>query len=115
MHAWFARLLPGPEVRGEQLLIRGRIALALGNVPKRWPGIFLRDGAMPAELVEAMRDNGLRPGPEIRFRHMAPTEPVVAGAWTRWRAFHRWPFLRIAGVLLMAIFHWRRVGGPPVA
>jgi len=85
------------------LLLRGRTALAMGNVPTRWPGNFLRGGALPMELVQAMRDPELRPGPEIQFRHMAPAEPVVAAAWANWPASLRSPYPRIVGVLLMAI------------
>jgi len=103
LSAWLARLLPEAAGRNDPGLTRGRTALAMSNGPKRWPENFLREGALPPAFVEVMRGAELQPGPELRFRHMAPTAPVVASSGANWRAAVRWPFFRLVGTLLMAI------------
>jgi hypothetical protein len=98
MGAWFARLLPAGEAGGAQLLTRGRLALIMGEVPARGPAYFLRESAVPAELVRVMREADLGRAPEIRFSNMAPrpvAAPAAAISRLRWQLSYRWPFLRI--------------------
>ena len=98
MTAWFARLLPPVEADDGQLRSRGRVALAMGDVPARWPSYFLSGKAMPVELVRAMREADLGSSPEIKFTNMAPrliAQASKSGSRLRWQWSYRWPFLRI--------------------
>ena len=70
--AWFARLLPTGEPGDADLRVRGRVALALGDVAARWPGYFMRESALPVELVRVMRETDLGRAPDIKFSNMAP-------------------------------------------
>ena len=106
MSAWFARLLPAGEPGDAHLHVRGRVALALGEVPARWPGYFMRESAVPVELVRVMREADLGRSPEIKFSNMAPrpiAEPAAAGSRLRWQLSYRWPFLRIVTGLMVVL------------
>lgn len=98
LSAWFARLLPAGAPGDARLHVRGRVALAMGQVPARWPEYFLRGSAVPVELVRVMREADLGRAPEIRFSNMAPrpvAAPAAASSRLRWQLSYRWPFLRI--------------------
>ena len=106
MHAWFAQLLPAGEPGDAHLHVRGRMALALGEVPERWPGYFMNGHAAPAELVTAMRDADLGRAPEIKLSNMAPrliAAPSASGSRLRWQWSYRWPFLRIVTGLMVVL------------
>lgn len=74
---------------------RGRVALALADVPTRWPEHFLQRRSVPVELMRALGEAGLKRGPELRLSHMAPARVEAAAAWPRVRASLRWPFFRV--------------------
>ena len=104
--AWFARLLPTGEPGDADLRVRGRVALALGDVAARWPGYFMRESALPVELVRVMRETDLGRAPEIKFSNMAPRPaagPGAAGSRLRWQWSYRWPFLRIVTGLMVVL------------
>lgn len=106
MSAWFARLLPAGEPGDAHLHVRGRVALAMGEVPVRWPEYFLRESAVPVELVRAMREADLGRSPEIKFSNMAPrpvAAPATATSRLRWQLSYRWPFLRIVTGLMVVL------------
>ena len=105
MGVWFARVM-GAGADGETpALARGRLALTMGEVPARWPEYFLRDHAVPLELVRVMRESELGRGPAVRLGHMAPpavTEPSRAGVRPAWQLWSRSPVLRmLSGVYLV--------------
>ena len=104
MGAWFAHLL-GAEVADGPLLARGRVALAMGDVPARWPEYFLRQGTVPVELIRVMREADLARRPSVRLGHMAPTPAklAVTPLWLRLQVSYRWPFVRVVTGLVMAI------------
>lgn len=104
--AWFARLLPAGEPGDPHLQVRGRVALAQGDVAARWPGHFMRESALPVELVRVMRETDLGRAPEIKFSNMAPRRvaaPAAAGSRLRWQWSYRWPFLRIVTGLVVVL------------
>ena len=96
--AWLAPLLPARPVKASRQLAHGRAALAMGEVPARWPEYFLRGGAVPAELQRVLRDADQARAPEIRFSNMAPRTQLASSrtsAATKWQLSARWPFVRI--------------------
>ena len=106
MRAWFAQLLPAGEAGAAPLLARGRVALAMGEVPARWPGYFMGGQAVPVELVRVMREADLGRAPEIKFCNMAPrmiVEPATAAGRLKWQWSYRWPFLRIVTSLMVVL------------
>ena len=106
MTGWFARLLPADEADDAQLRSRGRVALAMGEVPARWPSYFLSGKAMPVELVRVMREAELGRSPEIKFTNMAPrlmAQASKSGSRLRWQWSYRWPFLRIVTGLTVVL------------
>jgi hypothetical protein len=107
LRAWFAQLLPAGEAGDATLLARGRVALALGEVPARWPNYFMAGGrAVPVELVRAMREADLGRAPEIKFSNMAPrliAQPSAVLGRLRWQWSYRWPFLRIVTSVMVVL------------
>jgi hypothetical protein len=106
MKAWFAQLLPADEMGETQLLARGRVALAMGGVPARWPDCFMSSQSLPVELVRVMREAELGRAPEIKFSNMAPrliVESVTATSRLKWQLSYRWPFLRIVTGLMVVL------------
>lgn len=110
MGAWFAQVLPAGELGHAPLLARGRVALAMGEVPARWPGHFMSGQAAPAELGDFMRKaDPTRRAPKIKFTNMAPrliAEASPTGSRLRWQWSYRWPFLRIVTGLMMVVSLW---------
>ena len=106
MGAWFAQVLGAGAADGRPLLARGRAALAMGEVTARWPEYFLRQGAVPVELIRVMREADLGRRPAVRLGHMAPpppAKPAVATGWLRLQVSCRWPFVRVVTGLAVAI------------
>jgi hypothetical protein len=106
LRTWFAQLLPASEAGDASLLTRGRVALAFGEVPERWPSYFMTGGhGAPVELLRAMREADLGRAPEIKFSNMAPrliAQPATMLGRLRWQWSYRWPFLRIVtGVMVV--------------
>jgi len=52
---WFARVLEQSGPHSRRLGVRGRLALALADVPGRWPASFLATDAPAPELTMQMR------------------------------------------------------------
>lgn len=103
---WFDTILGDETPSGERISVRGRLALAMADVPGRWPHYFLRAEPPPPELVQAMRAAYLEAGPELQFSNMAPRPidlgPIANVAGETWRTFKRWPLLRaITGWLIL--------------
>ncbi|EIQ01135.1 hypothetical protein OpiT1DRAFT_05703 [Opitutaceae bacterium TAV1] len=105
LEAWCANVLGSRERAG----LRGRLALAMANVPGRWPQHFLADTPPPPELVAAMRASYIETGPELKLTAMVPRKidfgPVANAAGETWKTFRRLPFLRaVTGwVLIVAL------------
>jgi len=106
MASWFDNILGDETPSGERIGVRGRLALAMTDVPGRWPHYFLRPDPPPAEMVQAMRAAYIEAGPELQFSNMAPRPidlgPIANVAGETWRTFKRWPVLRaIVGWLII--------------
>ena len=106
MAAWFDNILGDETPSGERIGVRGRLALAMTDVPGRWPHYFLRPNPPPPEMVQAMRAAYIEAGPELQFSNMAPRPidlgPIANVAGETWRTFQRWPVLRaIVGWLII--------------
>jgi hypothetical protein len=98
MAVWFDQLLGDESPSSERISVRGRLALAMADVPGRWPHCFLRRDSVPPELVETMRAAYIEAGPELQFSNMAPRPidlgPIANAAGETWKTFQRWPLLR---------------------
>ena len=113
--AWFAQLLPAGEPGAADLHVRGRVALALGEVPARWPGYFMRDRSVPVELVRVMREADLGRAPAIKFSNMAPrpiAAPAATGSRRRWQWSYLWPFGRMVSGLAVVLARIGVIFGP---
>ncbi|MEO6874712.1 MAG: hypothetical protein ABI222_07810 [Opitutaceae bacterium] len=110
MASWFALLMSDAGATDAQRLNRGRLALAMGEVPSRWPEHFLREGAVPAELLQVMGEADLGRSPEIKFSNMAPRRSFAPGsadvtARPKWQVSisYRWPFVRVVMSLALVL------------
>jgi hypothetical protein len=106
MGAWFARLMGTGADGAAPALARGRLALAMGGVPARWPEYFLREQAVPLELLRVMREADLGRGPAVRLGHMAPPpvpEPSLAWARPAWQLWSRSPVQRMLSGVVMVL------------
>ena len=115
LDAWFARLLPAGGPGDADLHVRGRVALAQADVTARWPAYFLRESALPVELVRVMREADLGRAPAIRFSNMAPrpaAETATAGSGRSWQWSYRWPYERLVAGLTAVLSRIGVIFGP---
>ena len=75
---WFAGVLAQHGPHSRRLGVRGRLALALADVPGRWPANFLVAEVPPPELADRMREAILHTGPLPGLRKMTP-RPLELG------------------------------------
>ncbi|MDB6094592.1 MAG: hypothetical protein JWM32_2154 [Verrucomicrobia bacterium] len=103
--AWLGSLIPADDHDLRPLLAKGRVALALGGVPDRWPEYFLRHHRPPEELVRVMRETGLSCGPRVKLTHMSPSPENFAPAGRRlpWLAISQGPLPRVMTGLLLTL------------
>lgn len=104
MSGWFANVLQLGDEADAQLRARGRLALIMAEVPRRWPQHFLSKDPAPQELRQAASESSLHPGPELRLTNMAPAplEFTFGEAVNdKWKTFSRWPFFRAAAAWLL--------------
>lgn len=103
---WFAEVLEAAGVEAGNLRAKGRLALFLADMPRKWQKEFLQSGPWPSDFLEAMKATYLRTGPDFQRSRMFPREidlgPVSAVADETWRALDRWPFL--GAILIWAIY-----------
>lgn len=106
MADWFHHVLGDNGAAESRLSIRGRLALAMANVPERWPEHFLGPDPLPGELAAAMRDCFLEAGPDLQFTNMAPRPidlgPIASVAGGTWSTFKKWPLIK--GLFLWVLF-----------
>ena len=69
---WFRDVLKEPTGSAQILSTRGRLALYLADMPRRWQAQFLRPGPWPEEFVTAMRTSYLDAGPDFQLARMSP-------------------------------------------
>jgi hypothetical protein len=107
---WYAAVLDVPVQSADPLLAtRGRLALLLADMPRKWPDQFLRPGPWPEDFVRAMRESFLRAGPDFQFSQMNP-RPIDLGAITTLTNLGNLPYFRIIliwlgfGLLLVVLF-----------
>jgi hypothetical protein len=107
---WFAQVLAQTGPHSRRLGVRGRLALALADVPGRWPASFLAAPLPPAELTAAMRQAFLHSGPLPRPVKMTPRPldlgmlaGVFAGLWSALERSVALRFLRRAVVIVSAL------------
>jgi hypothetical protein len=116
---WFARVLEQAGPHSRRLGVRGRLALALADVPGRWPASFLATFSPPGDLSAAMREAFLHSGPLPRPVKMTPRRldlgtlaAVFAGLWFALERSATLRLLRragvIAGSLVLLWFAFRR-------
>lgn len=116
--AWFTQLLDEPAGKRTRIGPRGRLALVLAQVPRRWPQHFLDTTGAPEEMVAAMRASYLEVGPELQFTNMAPQPidlgPLANAAGDTWETLRRRPWLRLAAGVVVAVvvawWWWMEVG-----
>jgi hypothetical protein len=76
---WYSAVLDVPSTQTDPLLsTRGRLALLLADMPRRWQDQFLKPSPWPEEFVRAMRESYLRAGPDFQLSQMDP-RPIDLG------------------------------------
>ena len=106
--AWFERIFGPVNVEEEEgrFRARGRLALIMAEVPRRWPRHFLSDDPIPEELIAAVTSRGVQAGPEVRFTNMAPQRfefAAPSGPSGPRPGFPRGPLLRAAAMWMLII------------
>lgn len=103
---WFADVLEAAGVEPGNVRAKGRLALFLADMPRKWQKEFLQQGPWPTDFLEAMKATYLNTGPDFQRSRMYPREidlgPVSAVADETWRALDRWPFL--GAILVWAVY-----------
>ncbi len=94
---WYLEVLEASGVSPEDLGAKGRLALFLADLPKRWQNEFLHPGPWPEAFLEAMKATYLNTGPDFQKARMMPRDidlgPVSAVADETWRVIDRWPII----------------------
>jgi len=102
VESWFAAVLDAAGLDRSELGARGRLALFLADMPRRWQAEFLRPGPWPEGFLRAMKQTYLITSPDFSEGRMTPREidlgPVSAVADETWRVIDRWPILGAAMV-----------------
>jgi len=97
---WFQEVLRAAEVDPGDIRAKGRLALYLADLPKKWQNEFLHAGPWPAEFLDAIKSSFLQTGPDFQTARMRarPIDlgPISAIADETWRAIERWPVLGTA-------------------
>lgn len=77
---WFRKVLGDEEVEqgADRLSARGRLSLLLVESDVPWQQLFLSDGPVPEDFVEAMRSAYLHADPDFSFVRMQP-KPIDLG------------------------------------
>ena len=110
---WFAQVFgERPANPKPTLSIRGRLALALADLPEEWQDQFLRPGPWPEEFVAALRNARLRVAPDFQPVEMTP-HPLDLGLIGRLAQFAKrlrfkrtavWlAFVAVLGLILIFI------------
>lgn len=106
LDAWVERLAGSGDETPARRIARGRAAIYLAELPRRWPASFLDYHSPPPELLAQLHATYLEAGPDLEFSNMVPRPidlgPVSGAAGETWRTFAKWPVLR--GVMLWGLF-----------
>lgn len=78
MAQWFRRVFPDLEAPPARLCSVGRLSLYLCDAPTRWPDVFLMEGELPPDFVDAMRETFVQSGPDLRVSTMVPHAPELS-------------------------------------
>jgi len=107
---WFAAILDdSADTDNLGLGVRGRLALLLADMPRKWQEQFLSPGPWPDEFVRAMRENYLRAGPDFQLTQMTP-RPIDLGPISALTNLSNVPYFRMLlawlafAALLIAVF-----------
>jgi len=76
--AWFAHTGRKIDWSNERTRAQCRLALILADLPGHWANYFLSPDPIPPELVAAMDEFRVLPGPELSFSKMPPA-PIEFG------------------------------------
>lgn len=106
VESWYGEVLDAAGLDRSELGSRGRLALFLSDMPRRWQGEFLHAGPWPDEFLKAMKATHMTTGPEFSKGQMIPRDidlgPVSAVADETWRVIDRWPI--IGAILVWGIY-----------
>ncbi len=98
MAVWFDKILQQEDIQHKRISTRGRLALLMGDVPKRWPEHFLLEEQVPKSMADAMRESYLKAGPDLKFSNMSPRPidlgPIVNAAEGTWETFQKKPLVK---------------------
>lgn len=103
---WLRGILGDLNVPEGRLDASGRLAFLLCDGPDAYPDFFLNTGALPAEMLAAMRAPIEQSGPNLEISSMVPRPidlgrlPDLAGETTGF--FSRHPWLRYLSILVFA-------------
>ncbi len=108
MHrAWLRSIIGDLNVPEARLEANGRLAFLLCDGPNRYPDYFIGEGAVPQEVVDAMRKPIEHSGPDLAFSSMVP-RPIDLGPMAEREAhessFFDSPWLRYLMLLAFSSF-----------
>jgi hypothetical protein len=104
--AWFERLIGTANGDDARFHARGRLAVIMAEVPRRWPQHFLSPDPLPEDLIAAVNSGSVQAGPEVRFTNMAPQRiefSAPPGESSPRPGFPRGPLLRAAAMWMLII------------
>lgn len=94
---WFESVMEAADVKSDASGAKGRLALFLSDMPRRWQKEFLHEGPWPDEFLDAFRITYLKTTPDFQKGVMRARDidlgPVSALADETWKAIDRWPLL----------------------
>lgn len=104
---WFEKVLEAAGVDPRNMRAKGRLALYLADLPRRWQKEFLHPGPWPEAFLESIKKTYLNTGPDFQSVRMRPRKinlgPISAIADETWRVIDRWPVIGTAIVWLFYI------------
>jgi len=110
LNEWFSKILNQPTTEVDPMLsVKGRLAMALADIPGRWQHLFLNPGPWPEEFVIAVREGLIKAGPEFQISHTAP-HPLDLGPISKLTVIARLPYAKLVlgwiafAILLYVIF-----------
>ena len=77
---WCQRIYPGIQTSPARLSSMGRVSFYLINATEIWPNVFLTEGDLPEDFIQAMQETLIRSGPDLRVSTMVPRAPEIASA-----------------------------------
>ncbi len=107
MVRWFRRIFPDEKASPARICSVGRLGLYLVNASERWPNVFMEEGELPADFLQAMRGIFVQTGPDLRPSTMTPrvpdTEPEADLFEEAWQKLDQFFSVRLFGLIVAGL------------